>query len=134
MTNSYPYRKQEEKNSVKPGPTDLVDGHKITTRDISDVREAGISVKAQRLSAGNVGDSVIKAQKEVTLGRSQRDEQNEIALNWDGQRRMRGYDLAEHDLSGFNLANSDLRIANLRGADGRIFPHINNRSPCSCEL
>lgn len=106
-----------EKDRRKSEPGDQVGGEKITTGDISDVRGAGIGEKAQGLSTGNVGGSVIQAQGNVTLGRSQRDEQYENALNWDGQRRMRGYDLAGRDLSGLNLAKSDLRGADLGGAD-----------------
>jgi uncharacterized protein YjbI with pentapeptide repeats len=106
-----------EKSRGKSVSGDRVGGDKITTGDISDVSGAGIGKKAQGLSAGNVSGSVIQAQGDVTIGRSQRDEQYDVALNWDGQRRMRGYDLAGRDLSGLNLANSDLRGADLVGTD-----------------
>lgn len=107
----------KEKNRREPVSQDQVGGDKITAGDISDVRGAGIGEKAQGLSAGDVVGSIYQAQGDITLGRALRDEQYETALNWDGQRRMRGYDLAGRDLSGLNLWESDLRNARLQRAD-----------------
>lgn len=109
----------EEKGRREPVSGDQVGGDKITTGDISNVSGAGIGEKAQGLSSGDVGGSVIQAQGDVTLGRSRRDEQYDIALNWEvmGKLRMRGFDLAARDLSGLNFENSDLRGANLQDAD-----------------
>ena len=69
--------------------------------------------------SGSSGGLVIGrgAIAKVALGKDQRDEQYEIAMNWDGQRPMRGFDLSERDLSGLNLTSADLRKAKLREAD-----------------
>ena len=73
------------------------------------------SVNAARDVIG--GDQIF--QGDVTIGKDRRDDQYDIALNWDGKTRMREFDLAGRDLSGLYLANSDLRRANLQGADLR---------------
>ena len=46
-----------------------------------------------------------------------RDEQYQIALHWDGETRMREFDLSGRNLSRMNLAGADLAGAKLRGAD-----------------
>jgi uncharacterized protein YjbI with pentapeptide repeats len=45
------------------------------------------------------------------------DEQYEMTLNWDGKTRLRGFELAERDLSSLNLKAVDLGGANLKQAD-----------------
>jgi hypothetical protein len=59
------------------------------------------------------------AKAETGQGKDQRDEQYEIAKNWDGQRSMWGFDLSERDLSGLSLVNADLRKTDLSKADLR---------------
>lgn len=107
----------KENSSRELTPGDQVGGDKITAGDISNVSGAALGEKAQGLSAGDVVGSIYQAQGDINLGMGLRDEQYDIALNWDGQRRMRGFDLAGKDLSGLNLADSDLRKATLEGAD-----------------
>ena len=105
-----------ENKGGEPESGDQVGGHKIEQQ----INSEGGNVFPGPVSAARDvigGDQIF--QGDVTFGRDRRDDQYEIALNWDGKTRMRGYDLAERDLSGLNLANSDLRGANLRGADLR---------------
>ena len=45
------------------------------------------------------------------------DEQYQIALQWDGKRRLRGFDLSGRNLACLNLSGADLAGANLHGAD-----------------
>lgn len=49
----------------------------------------------------------------------QQDAQYALALNWDGKRRMREFDLSGRDLSGLSLAKADMRRTNLQGTDLR---------------
>ena len=49
----------------------------------------------------------------VPFGKSLRDEQYQIVLNWDGNNCLRGFDLAKRDLSNLNLTKADLGGANL---------------------
>src|SRR4051794_28815097 len=49
----------------------------------------------------------------LALGKSLRDEQYQIVLHWDGNSRLRGFDLAKRDLSNLNLPKADLAGANL---------------------
>ena len=78
-------------------------------------------VGGDRISFGSFsGGTVAIGQGAIAVGsqgNDQRNEQYEIAKNWDGERLMRGFDLSERDLSGLNLVNADLRKANLKGAD-----------------
>jgi uncharacterized protein YjbI with pentapeptide repeats len=46
-----------------------------------------------------------------------RETQYEIAKHWDGQHRMRKFDLSGRDLSGLNFANADLHKAKLKLAN-----------------
>jgi uncharacterized protein YjbI with pentapeptide repeats len=61
--------------------------------------------------------SVIEAQAEPVLGDNRRAAQYKIVLHWDGVSSLRGFDLAECDLSALELEDADLSGANLRGAD-----------------
>jgi uncharacterized protein YjbI with pentapeptide repeats len=47
----------------------------------------------------------------------QRDKEYAIAINWDGQQSMEGFDLFLRDLSGQNLAKANLKGANLSEAN-----------------
>lgn len=63
-----------------------------------------------------VGLHIERLDGSVTLGKTLRDEQYQIALNWDGKTRLRGFDLSGQDLSDVDLTGADLRGANLREA------------------
>lgn len=98
----------------------LVRGEKISTGDLSAVRGVGGGEKAPRAGSVDVDGALISTPGDVALGTKTRDEQYEIALNWDalGKPGMRDFDLAERDLAGTNLApQADLRKANLSGAN-----------------
>jgi uncharacterized protein YjbI with pentapeptide repeats len=51
--------------------------------------------------------------RDLNLGKDTREEQYRIVLNWDGQARLREFDLSGRDLSGLDLAGADLTHANL---------------------
>lgn len=91
-------------------------GDRIQTGDMDDVTAAAVGRQAQAVQTGNVGGSLIQAQGDVILGKSLRDEQYEIVLHWDGQRRLREFDLSQRNLSGLDLSGADLTRANLSGA------------------
>lgn len=74
---------------------------------------------AQDEQTADAESSVIEAQTEPVLGDSRRAAQYEIVLHWDGVKSLRGFDLAECNLSSFELQNADLCGANLLGADLR---------------
>jgi uncharacterized protein YjbI with pentapeptide repeats len=74
---------------------------------------------AQDEQTADAESSVIEVKTEPVLGDSRRAAQYEIVLHWDGARSLRGFDLAECNLSGFELQNADLCGANLLGADLR---------------
>ena len=70
----------------------------------------GDKVGGDKTSVGDVSESLATAigtgaKAEIRLGKDQRDEQYEIALNWvaKGKPRMRGFDLSERDLSGIDF-------------------------------
>lgn len=52
-----------------------------------------------------------------TAGQALRDAQYQLVLHWDGQTSLRGFDLANRDLSALRLVGADLRGANLSAAD-----------------
>jgi uncharacterized protein YjbI with pentapeptide repeats len=96
-----------------------VGGDKINTGNLEDVKGTAIGRESQAASTGEIGRDFIQAGGDVKLGKELRDEQYEIAQNWEdrGKPLMRGFDLSERDLSDLNLALADLRNANLSGAN-----------------
>jgi hypothetical protein len=77
----------------------------------------GRPVQAEQTN--DVEGSVIQAEEETALGDSRKAPHYEVVLHWDGVSSLRGFDLAECDLSALELENADLSGANLRGADLR---------------
>ena len=63
------------------------------------------------------GSKVYQAKGDIRLGNDIRDEQYEIALNWDGKTIMRKFNLANRDLSNSVLTGADLQEANLDNAN-----------------
>jgi hypothetical protein len=92
-------------------------GDEIEVGGIDDVTDAAIGRQTQAVQASDVEGPVIQAWRDVTMSKSQRDEQYDIVMNWDGKTRMRDFDLAGRNLSDLRLGNADLREANLREAD-----------------
>jgi hypothetical protein len=90
---------------------DKVGGHKL-----ENVTAAAVGERAQAAHAGD-GSSVVQAGRDVTLGKALRDEQYQAVLNWDGESRLRGFDLAGRDLREITLAGADLRSSNLSGSN-----------------
>jgi uncharacterized protein YjbI with pentapeptide repeats len=76
---------------------------------------SGRPVQAEQTN--DVEGSVIQVEEETALGDSRKVPQYEVVLHWDGVSSLRGFDLAECDLSALELENADLSGANLRGAD-----------------
>ena len=93
---------------------DQVGGNKTNIRDLNDAA-AAVGYQAMAANTGNV-DTLIQAQGDINLGKKQRDEQFEIALNWDGKRRMREFDLSGRNLSSIDLAGADLQYVTLVGS------------------
>lgn len=91
--------------------------------DIRDINPKPIELgsiighRAQIVQAGNVQGSIIQAQGDIVLGKSMRDEQYDAAINWDGKRRLRGFDLSGRDLSEAELSTADLRKSNFNKAN-----------------
>lgn len=56
-------------------------------------------------------------QLDVFISQDNRDEQYQIVLNWNGQDKMRNFDLSRRNLSELVLDGADLRDANLSGAN-----------------
>jgi uncharacterized protein YjbI with pentapeptide repeats len=80
--------------------------------DETTINTGGGAAVGQNVSAG--GDFI--GRDKITVGKSLRDEQYEIALHWDGKTRLRGFDLAGRDLSQLNLSQADLKGAILTQA------------------
>jgi uncharacterized protein YjbI with pentapeptide repeats len=66
---------------------------------------------------GDVGGPVIQARGDVTLGKSEKDDQYDAVLSWDGNRSLRYFDLSGRDLSGLKLVGADMHGAKLTRAD-----------------
>ncbi|MCZ7568923.1 MAG: pentapeptide repeat-containing protein [Ardenticatenaceae bacterium] len=64
-----------------------------------------------------IGLNIERLDGSVALGKTLRDEQYQLALNWDGQTRLRGLDLSGRDLSRSDLTGADLRGPKLSEAD-----------------
>jgi uncharacterized protein YjbI with pentapeptide repeats len=117
-----PQQQIEDAESVSPAGginvagRDIIGGDSTIKADHSQVSQTGDAIGSGSKVAKDVSGPVIQADQ-VTLGKSQRDEQYEIALHWDGKTRLRGFDLAERDLTELDLSGADLRGANLSGAD-----------------
>jgi uncharacterized protein YjbI with pentapeptide repeats len=82
----------------------------------------GDYVGGDKTSIGNISNSLATAigtgaKAVVKLGKELREEQYEIAWNWDGQRRVQGFDLSGRDLSKQNLALADFRKSDFIGAN-----------------
>lgn len=101
---------------------EFLDGY---TRDKvwQEVNTGGGASVGRDVSAG--GDFIGRDQ--INVGKDKRDEQYEIALNWDGKTRLREFDLSGRDLSDVCLQGADLRSANLSGANLR---QANLQSAC----
>lgn len=96
------------------GIQDSVGGDQITT---GNVKGEGIASGSKAMAA-NVGDGStnIQAQGPVTLGKALRDEQYQIAKDWDGDTNLREFDLSGRDLYDLDLSFADLRSAKLKKA------------------
>lgn len=100
-----------------------LDGREYTSPQRNKI--SGDKVEGSKTTVGDVDSFATaignEAKAEVKLGKEVRDEQYEIALNWEahGKPRMRGFDLSGRDLSRLNLAYADLQKANLEGIDLR---------------
>jgi hypothetical protein len=73
--------------------------------------ETAIGTAVNRTAADVIGSDT------GTHGEALRDAQYELVLHWDGQTSLRGFDLANRNLSALRLAGADLRGANLSAAD-----------------
>jgi uncharacterized protein YjbI with pentapeptide repeats len=91
-------------------------GDAVITGNLEDASDIAIGKDILTAHTGDVGGSVIQAQGDVTVGKSLRDHQYARVLNWNGKARLRGFDLAQRDLSKLDLPGADLARANLQGA------------------
>lgn len=85
--------------------------------------EALATIKTNTAGETAVGTDVNRADGDVigsdtgTSGQALRDAQYQLVLHWDGQTSLRGFDLANRDLSALRLVGADLRGANLSAAN-----------------
>ena len=72
---------------------DSILGDKIDTKIGDNAADVAAGKDIQQVHTGDVNAPIVQAQRDVILGKKQRDEQYETALNWDGKTRLRSFDL-----------------------------------------